>query len=271
MIQNPTRPITADEIATYREEGIVLLRGLFDQCWVNRLNALIEADMTDPKGMPLELAKDGDPGRFFANTFMWHKNPGFREVVFLSPAAEIAAACMGSETAHILFDQLLVKEPETREKTVWHHDQTYWPVDGRQVATLWLALDPVTTETGAVEYVVGSHLWGERYHPVAFVDHGKYQTDLPKVPDIDARRGDFTIRQFDMAPGDCTLHHGLTVHGAPGNSRPDRRRRAYITRWAGDDAVYDPRPGIQPMLFDPALQPGDPVDSDLWPKVWPRG
>jgi ectoine hydroxylase-related dioxygenase (phytanoyl-CoA dioxygenase family) len=31
---------------------------------------------------------------------------------------------------------------------VWHHDIIYWPVMSHQLATLWLALNPVMEETG---------------------------------------------------------------------------------------------------------------------------
>ena len=55
---------------------------------------------------------------------------------------------------------------------------------------------------------------------------------------------------------------------AGGNRSQNVRRRAYATRWAGDEVVYDPRPNIQSMLWDPPLSPGDPLDCDLWPKVW---
>jgi ectoine hydroxylase-related dioxygenase (phytanoyl-CoA dioxygenase family) len=82
-------------------------------------------------------------------------------------------------------------------------------------------------------------------------------------------RHELDIVRFELEPGDCTLHHGLTVHGAPGNSRPDRRRRAHVSRWAGDDAVYAPRPGIQEMPAMPDIPAGGPIDSDLWPRVWP--
>ncbi len=71
-----------------------------------------------------------------------------------------------------------------------------------------------------------------------------------------------------MEPGDCsTLHHGLTVHGAPGNSSLSQKRRAYIIRWAGEDATYNPRPNLQPMLHDPDIAAGDPLDCSLFATV----
>jgi len=70
-----------------------------------------------------------------------------------------------------------------------------------------------------------------------------------------------------MQPGDCTVHHGLTVHGAPGNSSSSQRRRAYILRYAGDDVIYNPRPNLQRMKRDPGIKAGEPLDCELFPVV----
>ncbi len=270
MNKRPPRAITNEAIETYARDGVVHLKGMFDSAWVEQLRAQAEQDMSAPGDMKHELAESGDPGRFFTDTFLWPRNPEFKTFVFESPAAEVAGTIMDSSKINIVFDQLLIKEPETRQRTVWHHDLTYWPIKGAQVCTLWLALDPVTAETGAAEFVKGSHLWGQRYGPIAFRPGLDYAEDLPPVPDIEAMRGELEILQFEFEPGDCTLHHGLTVHGAPGNASGSLRRRAHVTRWAGDGVVYDPRPGIQPMLWDPAIEPGAPLDCDLWPEVWHR-
>jgi ectoine hydroxylase-related dioxygenase (phytanoyl-CoA dioxygenase family) len=64
---------------------------------------------------------------------------------------------------NIFYDQLLIKEPGTVKRTPWHHDMPSWPLAGWQVCTIWLALDPVTEESGAVEYV--RVLWRSPHRP----------------------------------------------------------------------------------------------------------
>lgn len=264
------RAISEEEVRAYREDGIVCIRQAFDAGWVAHLRRAVEADMANPSPMLLDINRGGS-GNFFGDTFVWQHIDAFRPFIFESPAAEIMATLFGSSKVNLLFDQILVKEPGTSTPTLWHHDATYWPVAGFQVATLWLALDPVNAENGAVEYVKGSHLWGERYAPQSFTGDGRYQSDLPPLPDFEAMREELDIVQFEMQPGDVTVHNGLTIHAAPGNSTPGTRRRAYVTRWCGDDVTYDPRPGIQPMLYEPDIAAGGPLDCELFPKVWPRG
>ncbi|MFQ5468567.1 MAG: phytanoyl-CoA dioxygenase family protein, partial [Kiloniellaceae bacterium] len=239
------RPITREEIETFRADGIVCLRGLFAPAWIERLRRAAEAGLATPGELSAELAAARkDRGRFFHDTFVWRHNVDCRAFVFESPAARIAAALMGSRRVNIFFDQWLIKEPGTPTRTPWHQDLPYWPINGWQVATLWLALDEVGADSGAVEYLRGSHRWGRRYRPVAFSGQPQYTEPLPPMPNIEARREILDILRFDLAPGDCTVHHALLLHGAPGNQRLDRRRRAYVTRWTGDDVIFNPRDGI---------------------------
>lgn len=126
----------------------------------------------------------------------------------------------------------------------------------------------MTADSGAVEYIKGSHRWGQRLKPQSFSGQTKFDEDLPPVPDIEAEREKHEIVQYELAPGDCTIHHALLVHHAPGNSRNDRRRRAFVTRWAGDDATFYPHDGVQHMPPLPDIPAGGPLDSELWPVVW---
>ncbi len=262
----PGTQISEEEIRAYHDDGITCVRQAFDAAAVEMLRDVVARDMADPSPMAVDATRDGE-GRFFGDTFVWKHFPELEEFVFQSPAADIAAAMLRSRKVNLIFDQFLVKEPGTSTPTLWHHDQTYWPVAGDQVCTLWLALDPVTKESGAVEYVCGSHRWGKRFKAVSFKDDNLYKEDLPPVPDIEATRDHYRMRQFELEPGDCTVHHGLTVHGAPGNSTLSRPRRAYVMRWAGEDVTYYPRPNLQPMLHDPGIAPGGPIDCPLFPVV----
>lgn len=262
------RSITQDEIETFQRDGIVCLRGLFDADWVAHLREWVDHAKASPSRLAKNINEVGATGSFSSDTFLSHHHEGFRRAVFEAPGARVAGALMGAAKINLIFDQMLVKEPGASTRTLWHHDGTYWPVAGDQIATLWVALDDVSPETGAVEYIKGSHKWGKRFLAVSFDPNQKYDEDLPPVPDIDAERDKHDIVQFTMAPGDCTLHHALTVHGAPGNASAQQRRRAYVQRWAGDDVTYNPRPNLQRMLRDPEISSGAPLDSDLFPVVW---
>ncbi len=126
---------------------------------------------------------------------------------------------MGSRKVNLYHEHVLVKEPGTREKTPWHHDQPYYPVDGAQIVSFWIPLDPVPSST-CPQYVAGSHRWGTWYAPKRFADsqdHANTSADYEAVPDEDTLRREHALVAYDLAPGDCIAFHGLTLHGAPGN------------------------------------------------------
>src|SRR3989337_2988221 len=95
-----------------------------------------------------EYTKPGGAGRFFGDLELAERLASFRRFALESPAAELAGRVMGTTCVRFFYDQLLVKEPGTRERTPWHQDQPYWAVSGFQVASLWLPLDPVADEVG---------------------------------------------------------------------------------------------------------------------------
>jgi ectoine hydroxylase-related dioxygenase (phytanoyl-CoA dioxygenase family) len=157
----------------------------------------------------------------------------------------------------------------------WHHDQPYYFVDGRQVCSIWMPLDPVPLET-AVKFVRGSHNWGRWYAPRYFVDGKDYYdaagAGFESMPDIEAEPARFQLLSWEMAPGDCIVFHALTIHGAPGNPSLQNRRCAYATRWMGDDARFGERKGlISPQIDGHGLAPGDPMDCEMFPIVWREG
>ena len=106
--------ITEQEMQTFRDDGIVCLRGLFDADWVARMREAAERSMEAPSDMALEMAEtQGKAGRFYFDTFVWRHNEICRDFVFKSPAAEIAGRVMGADKINIFFDQWLIKEPGT--------------------------------------------------------------------------------------------------------------------------------------------------------------
>ena len=263
--------IDQESVDTYKRDGVVRLRGLF-QPWVQRLQDATSRVIAAPKSTVHTYAKAGE-ARFFFSMNMWTYDPDFRAFLYDSGAAKVVGILMESDNTYLFKDQLFVKEPGSTMPTPWHHDLPYWCMDGAQVCSLWLALDYVDESNGMVEYVRGSHLWNKLYQPEDFSGEGGSRNPaLEKVPDINAMRDNYDIASFELEAGDCVVFHARTLHGAPGNVST-RPRRGLSTRWLGDDAVYTPsRPGSSQAMRDPGLKDGDRVamGSDIFPKIWSR-
>ena len=259
--------ISPQLVEAFREDGAVLLAGVFRD-WVETLRRGIERNLAEPGPFQRLYTPEGGTGRFVGDYCNWARIPEYRAFVFESPAAEIARQLMGSRTARFFHEHVLVKEPGTRELTPWHHDQPYYCVDGRQNVSLWIPLDRVPKDV-CVEFVAGSHRWGRWFRPERFNRTPLFEDDpLEPLPDIEAARGDYRILGWDLEPGDAVAFHFLTLHGAPANKSKSRRRRAFSTRWIGDDAVFAQRKGTtSPPFRGVTLAPGAPMDAPEFPLV----
>lgn len=263
--------IAENDLAAYKRDGAAVLRGVLDLGWIELLRAGVARNLQEPGRFAHHYTADGKLGLFFGDYCNWQRIEEYRRFVYESPAAEIAARIMGSRKANFFHEHVLVKEAATAERTPWHHDQPYWTVDGDQVCSLWIPLDPVSRET-CVEFVAGSHRWGKWFRPKRFVDLADHDTQEGEpVPDIDSHRADYRLLSWTLEPGDCIAFHALTLHGAPGNTSRTRRRRAFAARWTGDDARFARRDGyMSPPFEEVTLRPGAPMDCDTFPVVWPR-
>jgi len=180
---------------------------------------------------------------------------------------------------HIVYDQLFVKEPGTKNETPWHTDHSYWHLAGGQVSTIWLSLDHLTKDS-VVKYVAGSHKWGLKHQIKSFSgDQDRYAAslELPPLPDIDAmeKKGEVKVLAWDMEPGDVVVFDSYIVHGAPGNPSNTVRRRAYSTRWANTEVQFDSRPGTMHYTWkerggkdlDCQLAHGQHLGGHLHPRI----
>lgn len=265
------RVITAAEKQAFNENGVVVLRQVVAETWLAKLAVAIERDIQKPG--PYFHGYATEQGRFHGNLRLWESDPDCRKFCFHSALPRLAQQFFNSSKVNLLYDQLFVKEPQTRQRTRWHNDQPYWPIRGNQVISFWIALDPTRLDNGAPEFIKGSHHWNRWFQPEVFgktTGHGEYERNpnYEPMPDIEAMRDDYEIVSWDLEPGDVYAFHGLVVHGAGGNLRNDHRRRGYTIRYTGDDVVYDTRPGANMNLRHPTLADGSPLDSDLYPLVF---
>ncbi|KQM99219.1 hypothetical protein ASE85_10905 [Sphingobium sp. Leaf26] len=233
-------------------------------------------------------------GRFFNDLFTSLEDQDFAAFVRKSRLARLAGKIMGAQHVRFFYDQLLVKEPGTAARTAWHQDLSYWPVKGQQIVSIWVPVDCAGPDNGVVTYVRGSHNRGSMFPMQPFTDDDvlterappqfEVHTDDPThdvydrsnlLSEIRQHPEKFEMLTWEVEPGDVIVHHPLVIHGAPGNTSTDRRRRALATRWLGDDAVWDDtRPNFMRMMKGkpgfpyPRLENGASVDHPLFPLLW---
>jgi len=262
-----TVSVTDRDIADYRRDGAVCLRGVFAD-WVDAIAAGIERNIREPGPYAAESVRSGESGSFFDDYCNWQRIPEFRDLIEQSPAAAVAARIMQSQTAQFFHDHVLVKEPGTQKATPWHQDTPYYFVDGDQTVSFWIPIDPVREAT--LRLVAGSHRWERLILPVRWLDQSDFYAtagNYRPVPDPD-HEPDLRVLEWTMQPGDAVLFHFRTAHGARGNPALSRRRVLSL-RWVGDDARYAERPErTSPPFPGHQMRAGQRLRTDWFPVIY---
>jgi ectoine hydroxylase-related dioxygenase (phytanoyl-CoA dioxygenase family) len=187
------------------------------------------------------IAGSGEAPRFRGGVDHWRTHQDFALLATRGSLPTVAAAVLGTERLWLYEDSVLVKEAHSSVPTRWHTDDGYFHVEGEQLATVWLALDPAPRSAGSLRFVRGSHRADVRYRPTLFVtDDPIPGTDGELPPSVDDDDPD--VIGWDLQPGDLTIHHARTLHAAGGNQTATARRALSI-RYCGERSVVRVKPG----------------------------
>ena len=174
MANDLTHPITEAQIAQYEEDGVICIRGQFGPEWIDRMRAAGIGHIDAPSNQRRIQDDEDDPGRFIAGSHMSRRSAEFMEFAVNSPAAEIAARLMRLDNVRFFYDQLFIKDPGTIAPTAWHNDLPYWPFDGNQVASVWIACTPARPRSTQGELA-------------GFIPRGKHLPGRPGFPPMVSR------------------------------------------------------------------------------------
>ncbi len=119
----------------------------------------------------------------------------------------------------------IAKAPKTGKPVLWHQDGSYWPLEPMNVVTLWLACSDSTRENGCMRVIPGTqNLNLQEMRP---------NKDVESVlgSEIDASFvDDSTAVDFELGPGDVSIHNPQIVHGSEANTS-DRWRVGLTIRY----------------------------------------
>jgi ectoine hydroxylase-related dioxygenase (phytanoyl-CoA dioxygenase family) len=264
--------VDEETVRLFRTEGVTVIRNVFAD-WVETLRRGVDENIADPDPTRRIYKGDTGGGDFFVDYCNWRRIPGYRDFIFDSPAADIAATLLNSRTIRLFHEHVLVKFADSGVVTPWHHDLPYYCVEGPKTVSLWIPLDEVPRER-TLEFVPGSHLWGKAFRPKLFSGKALNEDDgLEELPDIDADREGFRVTGWALTPGDAVAFDYRTIHGAPANRSLTEQRRAFSLRLVGDGARFRRREGIKtsPPFADVKLADGAPLDGEDFPVLFPRG
>lgn len=272
--------------ATFRRDGVVCLRGLLGERELADARVAYEWSLANPS--PSANTYAGGDGRFYQDLANRSAQPVYRDLVHATPAADAVAALWNAPDVWFMYEQVFLKEGGDTRRTPWHQDSSYLPVDGEQIAVVWISFDAVAREH-SLEFVRGSHN-GPMYDGSAF-DPADDTTpiygdgSLPRLPNIEAERQrdptSWDVVAFGVEPGDAVVFHPGLLHGGAA-THAGARRRTLSLRFFGADAHYAQRPFLTDktipeskatsvfQLLSGRLKPGDAFRHPEFPRVRPR-
>jgi len=222
------------------------------------IEAVVERVKHDPQG------RIDDYSRLFTQvTNVWRLSEAAKEIVFSRRYASVAAELLGVPSVRLYHDQALFKPPGS-DRTPWHQDRYYWPLDTDRSVTMWLPLVDVDEEMGPMIFASGSH----RSEGLGdLIISG--ETDR-RLSTIIQERG-WPVWSEPLRAGDATFHAGGTLHSA-GANRSDRVREVLtIIYYATGTRAAVPANSNQQVdleVFLPGVRPGEEAKSELNPILY---
>ena len=154
----------------------------------------------------------------------------FRKLACDPLLGKVVAQVAGWSSARLAQDQVWAKPPGAPPLS-FHRDSPYFMFDPSDVVTVWVALDDMDAGLGPIEYVRGSHAWGEQrigssqqffqteggrcLLESAALAHGIAPEELDSL----------IVSMAGLPAGSISIHNGRTWHGSGKNQSRNRPRR----------------------------------------------
>ncbi len=200
--------LTPEEVQFYHDNGYLLYhKQLFSTEKLARLHAIFEEHLAQKGSL---LSDELDRPHF--------RDERLLEFLLSDEPLDLVEPLIGPDIA-LWSSHFISKEPYVGRATPWHEDSAFWK--GRlsrydQVITIWLALDRTTKENGCMRVIPGTHHNGFSEYKEA--DY-KYNSFAAQITEVD----ESTAVDFELEPGECSLHDSRIIHGARPNTSSFRR------------------------------------------------
>lgn len=281
-------------VQAFQRDGYVVFEDVLDTDTVHLLQERFEHVLRghydgnkEPDKAPRRLRSDvGAPPLGFSGNLKnvqvlqvinIHKcDRSFRRIAVHPLLGQVVATLAGwADGSRLAQDQVWAKPPHASQLS-FHRDSPYFMFDPPEVVTVWVALDDMDPELGPLEYVVGSHTWGDGRVGSSnnFFDGG---TSL--LEDAAKREGLGSWKVVSMAglrAGGISIHHGRTWHGSGKNQSRARPRRGWGLHYVPANVRFTPEASRSRLWkryvpaedLDPAQVSKIELPEEDFPVVW---
>ncbi len=248
--------LTKEEVFQFRSDGYTTVRGLVGRAELAAIRTKLN-ELQDNNN----LAVDNFSDSLIVFRNLWRQSDELKEIAW--NLAPLAGHLMMEEHVRLFADLALIKPPATNggRPTEWHQDSPNFPFDRRGFLTIWIAVEDVPRERGALTFLPRSHRLGSLGALDGHSATEKPVSALLKEDDL-AIVGDAVT--VPLQAGDATVHDGHLLHYAGANTG-ERSRRAWAVRFIPGDTLYT---GAAHNSTDNiGMRPFEPFDHEHFPSI----
>jgi hypothetical protein len=211
-----TRPLSKEQIATYHQDGYVIIRGMFDP---EEIEPLQKACQEDPSlnGSQIKI-EDGLGQGYKASVWTELGDALLGVMPRMARIVDAVEVLLGEECYH--WHSKIVRKQPSEGLVPWHQGFGSWYEDGclyPNIVSCSIAIDKNSIENGCLQVIRGSHLMGR----IDNVSIGNTcGTDPVRLEKIMER---LEVVYCEMEPGDVLLFHANTLHGSDPNTSDQYR------------------------------------------------
>jgi hypothetical protein len=257
-----TFEVTEDQVRTLEEDGVVLIRGVFDEDWVDYLRKATTYQVDHPHFW----AFAGTASRLYdyIQRNVWQTNRAFANFYYHSAVGDVLRRCGRTSEIRVSTDLLMVN-PNKGFK--WHQDNQNGPITPEEGIRFWITMDETPKDYGAPVYLKGSHRNQAADPQAVFIDI----TD-PGLAEYSPREN---WLEFRTRPGDMLVWHPKTIHkiDGPEDGIWTTYRRVLGGTVAKAGTLYHDKRGTGGVLSDlgrHGMEDGDALKSPFFPVIYPR-
>jgi Phytanoyl-CoA dioxygenase (PhyH) len=255
-----TFAISEEQIQTLERDGVVLVKKVFDDAWVDYLRKATAYQVDHPHFW--SFAGTASKLYDYIQRNVWQTNRSFANFYYHSALGDVLRQCGRTNEIRISTDLLMVN-PNKGFK--WHQDNQNGPITAEEGIRFWITMDETPKDYGAPVYLKGSHRNTAVDPQAVFVDIDQ--------AGLEEYRNDWL--EFRTQPGDMLIWHPKTIHKIDGpvdGIWTSFRRVLGGTAAKGGTRYHDKRGtgGVLSDLGRHGMQDGDKLDSPFFPIVYPH-
>jgi ectoine hydroxylase-related dioxygenase (phytanoyl-CoA dioxygenase family) len=217
MITNSTGKFTTQQLADYRKDGYVILKGLLSSEEVEQLRAKAKNDREMDKHS--YLRDDGTGAR--VRLSLWnHPGNGIYGMIARSHKVVDSVEQLLEDEAYHYHSKMIMKEAKVGGAWAWHQDYGYWYENGvlfPDLCSVYIAVDAATVENGCLQVIKGSHKLGRINHVLSGDQAG---ADLDRVEEVKKRLEHVYV---ELEKGDAIFFHSNLLHRSDKNESENPR------------------------------------------------